>query len=132
MTAEQRQSLIDAALAVRQRAYVPYSGYQVGAALLTDDGHIITGCNVENAAYGPTICAERTAVVKAVSDGFKSFQAIVVATENAGSPCGVCRQVLNEFAPQITIIMVDAEGAIQAEMSLEELLPRGFGPGSLP
>lgn len=126
-----RETLMQAALAVRQRAYVPYSGYAVGAALLTRDGQIMTGCNVENAAYSPTICAERAALVKAVSEGQREFEAIAVVTANGGSPCGVCRQVLYEFAPNLLVIIGDESGQILTEMSLSELLPRGFGPDSL-
>lgn len=129
--AAMRETLIRAALEVRERAYVPYSGYAVGAALLTSDGQIMTGCNVENAAYGPTICAERTAVVKAVSEGQRDFEAIAVVTANGGSPCGVCRQVMYEFAPNLLVIIGDESGRILTEMHLSELLPRGFGPDSL-
>lgn len=132
MNAETRQQLIAAAVKAREFAYVPYSHYKVGAALLTTDGEIITGCNVENAAYGPSICAERTAVVKAVSEGKREFSAIAVSTENAGSPCGICRQVMYEFAPHLTVIITDAEGNIRDERPLNELLPLGFGPDSLP
>lgn len=132
MTPDQRQTLIQTAMAMRQRAYVPYSGYAVGAALLTTNGDIIGGCNVENASYGATICAERTALVKAVSEGWREFEAVVVVTENGGSPCGICRQVLYEFAPQLLVIIADAEGAVHDEFLLTELLPNGFGPKSLP
>ncbi len=128
MNDTQRQDLIAAAQAARGLAYVPYSGYAVGAALLTTEHQIITGCNVENAAYGPSICAERTAVVKAVSQGQRSFAAIAVVTRNAGSPCGICRQVLFEFAPEMWVIIADEAGEVQAEMPLHDLLPRGFGP----
>jgi cytidine deaminase len=128
MNDTQRQDLIAAAQAARGFAYVPYSGYAVGAALLTTEHQIITGCNVENAAYGPSICAERTAVVKAVSQGQRSFAAIAVVTRNAGSPCGICRQVLFEFAPEMWVIIADEAGEVQAEMPLHDLLPRGFGP----
>ncbi len=126
-----RQRLIAAALQARQRAYAPYSHYSVGAALLTAEGALFTGCNVENASYGATICAERTAVVKAVSEGARKFTAIAVATRNAGSPCGICRQVLYEFAPEITVILVDEAGQVAYEGPLTDLLPRGFRPEHL-
>jgi cytidine deaminase len=132
MTPEQRDQLIQAATRARLNAYVPYSNYPVGAALLTSSGQIITGCNVENAAYGPTMCAERTAVFKAVSEGQRAFEAVAVVTENAGSPCGTCRQVMFEFAPDMLVIIADTDGTIHQEMILSELLPRGFGPDSLP
>ncbi len=126
-----RQRLIAAAQDVRGRAYAPYSGFKVGAALLATDGTIFTGCNVENIAFGPSICAERTAVVKAVSEGTRTFTAIAIVTSSAVSPCGVCRQVLNEFAPDLTIIMADDSGAVHQEWSLRDLLPLQFGPGSI-
>ncbi len=131
LTDDIRQRLIAAAQQARQRAYAPYSGYRVGAALLTASGDILTGCNVENATYGATICAERTAVVKAVSEGERAFQAIAVATANGGSPCGICRQVLHEFAPDLLVITVDEGGNVHYEGSLRGLLPLGFGPEDL-
>ncbi len=124
------QTLIDRALAAREKAYAPYSKYKVGAALLTADGEIYEGCNVENAAYGLCMCAERTAVFKAVSDGVREFAAIAVATENGGSPCGSCRQVLREFAPDLTVIITDAAGNFR-ETTLSQLLPDSFGPEQL-
>ena len=132
MTPEQRNQLIQAAIRVRQNSYSPYSNYAVGAAILTASGEIVTGCNVENAAYGPTMCAERCAIFKAVSEGQREFEAIAVVTENAGFPCGTCRQVLFEFAPQIRFIIADTNGTIHREFSLNDLLPHGFGPESLP
>ncbi len=126
-----RRRLIAAALQARQRAYAPYSRYTVGAALLAADGTVFTGCNVENATYGATICAERTAVVKAVSEGTRDFAAIAIATRNAGSPCGICRQVLFEFAPEIIVILVDETGHVAHEESLTDLLPLGFRPEHL-
>jgi cytidine deaminase len=131
MTDAQRQALIDAALAASKNAYAPYSQYRVGAALLTSSGTIVTGCNVENASYGGTICAERTAAVKAISEGEKQFDAIAVATHNGGSPCGICRQFLFEFGPEMTVIILDFDGMVVAEKSLHDLLPLGFGPNSL-
>jgi len=118
--------LIDAARAARSRAYAPYSGYQVGASLLTADGEIVGGCNIENAAYPATICAERAAIATAVSSGVKTFTAIAVVTADGAWPCGVCRQVLHEFAPDILVIAADASGQVVGELSLAELLPHGF------
>ncbi len=125
------KTLIDHALSAREKAYAPYSGYKVGAALLTADGKIYEGCNVENAAYGLCMCAERTAVFKAVSAGERDFTAIAVATENGGSPCGSCRQVLREFAPDLTVIITDAAGEHRVT-TLAALLPDSFGPEHLP
>ncbi|PJF35480.1 MAG: cytidine deaminase [Candidatus Thermofonsia Clade 1 bacterium] len=124
---EVRAALIRLALEMRERAYCPYSRYQVGAALLAEDGALYGGCNVENASYGGTICAERTALVKAVSEGARRFSALAVATVNGGSPCGICRQFLYEFAPNLHILLVDSAGIVRAEYSLRELLPHGFG-----
>ncbi len=129
---EQKQTLIQAALQVRRWAYVPYSNYRVGAALLTESGKIYDGVNVENAAYPATICAERTAVFKAVSEGERQFVAIVVATENGGTPCGSCRQVLAEFGLDIQVIVVDAQGTIHLETTVNELLPGAFTSRQLP
>lgn len=132
ITAEQREELIRQALEIRERAYAPYSGYQVGAALLTESGNVYTGINIENAAYPVSICAERTAVFKAVSDGERAFRAIVVATENAGSPCGSCRQVLSEFGLDTLVLLVDSEGAVHEETTVRGLLPYAFQPSDLP
>jgi len=132
ITIDQRNQLIARAIQIRERAYAPYSGYAVGAALLTENGKIFTGVNVENAAYPASICAERTAVFKAVSEGEKAFIAIAVATENAGSPCGSCRQVLSEFGLDMLVYMVDPEGNIREEATVQELLPFAFQPSDLP
>ena len=123
--------LIALAMKARQKAYAPYSHYLVGAALLTSSGQVYTGANVENASYGLAICAERTAAVKAVSDGERDFVAIAVVTENGGTPCGACRQVLNEFGPGMRVLIADAAGNYQA-LPLSELLPASFGPAQLP
>lgn len=131
LTNEQRQILIQSALQARQRAYAPYSHYQVGSALLTEAGQIYQGCNVENAAYPTCMCAERVAIYKAVSEGEKRFTAIVVATANGGSPCGSCRQVLAEFGLETVVLIVDGEGRLLQEMSVGALLPGAFGPGHL-
>jgi len=123
---DQRKRLIDAATAVRERAYAPYSGYQVGAALLTAAGDLITGCNVENGVYPVTICAERTALVKAISDGQTHFIAIAVVTADGGWPCGICRQALYEFAPELWVVIADTRGQLIGEERLDILLPHGF------
>ena len=127
---EQRDALIQAAIEARKQSYSPYSKYAVGAALLADNGRFYTGCNVENSSYGLTICAERTAVVKMVSEGVRKIEAIVVCTENAGSPCGACRQVLAEFAGDVPVWLVDANGNGR-ETTLYTLLPDHFGPEDL-
>ena len=125
------QELIALATEARLKAYAPYSHYLVGAALLTASGKVYTGANVENASYGLAICAERTAAVKAVSDGERDFVSIAVVTENGGTPCGACRQVLNEFGPEMRVLIADATGHYQA-LRLSELLPASFGPAQLP
>ncbi len=126
----EKQELITAAIAVRKYAYAPYSNYAVGAAILVTDGRIFTGVNVENASYGLSNCAERTAVFKAVSEGYQKIDAVVVATENAGSPCGTCRQVLVEFAGDVPVWLVDADGNGR-KTTLYTLLPDHFGPEHL-
>jgi cytidine deaminase len=131
VTDEIRQQLVEAAIAVRRWAYAPYSNYFVGAALLTASGKIYDGANVENAAYPDTICAERVAVFKAVSEGERNFVAIAVVTSNAGTPCGSCRQVLAEFGVQTHVIIADASGRVRQECSVADLLPGAFLPGSL-
>jgi len=123
-----REQLIQAAVEVRQRAYAPYSHYHVGAALLTKSGRIFTGVNVENAVYSDTICAERVAILKAVSEGECDFQAIVVATSNGGYPCGSCRQVLAEFGLDTIVWIVNTEGNLVDETSVADLLPKAFSP----
>lgn len=125
-----RRQLFEAARAVRAHAYCPYSKYPVGAALLTPDGRIITGCNVESAAFPSGICAERAAVGKAISDGLREFLAVAVVTKDAGSPCGNCRQVMFEFAPTMPVLMYDEHGKLHHERILADLLPLGFRLGS--
>ena len=125
------RQLVQAALAGAKNAYIPYSNYRVGAALLSANGEVISGCNVENAGYSPTICAERTAFVKAISDGHQQFAAIAVVSRGAGSPCGVCRQFMFEFAPDMRVILADLDGNIHLVTTLAELLPHGFGPANL-
>lgn len=124
-------ALVATAISASEYAYIPYSKYPVGAALLADDGTVFTGCNVENATYPATICAERTALVKAVSEGHQSFTAIAVVTRDGGSPCGICRQMMYEFAPNMTVIIADVTGKIHHTMPLSDLLPHGFGPSHL-
>jgi cytidine deaminase len=125
-----RDYLVEQALEARERAYAPYSGYKVGAALLGRSGKIYTGCNVENAVYPLSICAERTAVVKAVSEGEQQFVAIAVATENGGSPCGACRQVLREFGKMMVVVIADDKGNCR-ETTVGELLPDSFSAKDL-
>ena len=124
--------LIQSAIEATQNAYIPYSHYPVGAALRSRDGSIYKGCNIENASYPVTICAERVALVKAVSEGQRQFDAIAVVTSNGGSPCGMCRQMLYEFAPDLRVILARIDGTLVYDGLLSELLPRGFGPDSLP
>jgi cytidine deaminase len=131
LTNEERQALIDLANTARQRAYAPYSNYPVGAALRTKTGGIYTGVNVENAAYPQTMCAERVAIFKAISDGEKDFEAISVVTDNGGSPCGGCRQVMAEFALDMIVLMADGNGKLIKETTVKELLPEAFTPEHL-
>ena len=124
-----REELKAAAVAMLDRAYCPYSHFAVGAALECADGTVFTGCNIENAAFSPTICAERTAVAKAVSEGHTDFVRIAIAGRSADFcvPCGVCRQVLREFAPDIEVICLNGKGE-EKVFTLSELLPYSFGP----
>ena len=131
LTSEVRKQLIDMALQARQYAYAAYSNYRVGAALLTTSGRVFTGCNVESAAYPTSMCAERVAVFKAVSEGERKFTAIAVVTSNGGTPCGACRQVLAEFGLETLVLVADAAGNLKQEARLSELLPGAFGPGDL-
>ncbi len=128
---QEKQSLIDIANTARKRAYVPYSNYPVGAALRTKTGRIFTGVNVENAAYPQTMCAERVAIFKAISDGEKEFEVISVVTDNGGSPCGGCRQVMAEFALDMIVLMADGNGKLIKETTVKELLPEAFTPEHL-
>ena len=124
------EKLCELARDAMMRAYAPYSGYFVGAALLCADGTVYQGCNIENASYSPTNCAERTAIFKAISEGAEEFTTIAIAASGSAPwPCGACRQVLNEFAPEIRVI-VTWDGHVE-EMPLSGLLPHGFGPKSL-
>lgn len=138
LTAETRKELICAAFAARKFAYTPYSHFRVGAALLARNGKVFTGCNIENAGYTPTNCAERTALFKAVSEGETRFSAIAIVGSLEGKtnelvtgPCGVCRQALYEFGgPSLIVIMARSEDDY-IETTLGELLPYGFGPKNL-
>ncbi len=131
LTDEMREKLVRLASEARENAYAAYSNYQVGAALLTRSGRIFTGCNVENAAYPDSMCAERVAVFKAVSEGEREFAAIAVVTSNGGTPCGSCRQVLAEFGVDTLVVIADAEGHILQEQTVADLLPGAFLPGDL-
>lgn len=124
------QGLVRAAIEARDYAYAPYSNYKVGAALLTAAGTIYRGCNVENAAYTATNCAERTAIFKAVSEGDVEYTAIAVVTADGGPPCGVCLQVMREFAPHLKVVISNLKGEYRV-FKLAELLPQSFGPENL-
>ena len=124
---EKKSELVGAAVAARQQAYAPYSKFLVGASLLTKCGEIYPGCNVENASYGLCFCAERTAIVKAVSEGIRDFVAFAVATEGGGTPCGACRQFMAEFCDDDTLVIVhDVKDGTQSEFTLGDLLPEAF------
>jgi cytidine deaminase len=123
--------LIDLARKARGQAYAPYSRFLVGAALRTSSGQVYTGCNVENASYGLSICAERVAVFKAVSEGEREFEALAVVSSNMATPCGACRQVLAEFGLSTQVIVADLEGGQQV-FTVGDLLPAAFTPSSLP
>jgi len=123
---ERKKDLVRIAQEVRKWAYVPYSEYAVGAAVLTASGRIYDGVNVENAAYPDSMCAERAAIFKAVSNGERDFEALAVVTKNGGMPCGSCRQVMAEFSPDMLVIVADAEGKVISEQKLSDLLPGAF------
>lgn len=126
------QELVELAFSMHRYSYVPYSHFPVGAALECEDGTVYTGCNVENSAYGSAICAERTALVKAVSEGHQSFRRLAVAGlgEDYCWPCGACRQMLYEFAPEL-VLLVARQDHTYVKITLSELLPHGFGPKNL-
>ncbi|KAM6927183.1 LOW QUALITY PROTEIN: cytidine deaminase-like [Xenentodon cancila] len=127
------EKLIAQSHEAKEKAYCPYSNFRVGAALLTDDNHVFAGCNVENACYNLGICAERNAMAKAVSEGYKSFRAIAIASDMADqfiSPCGGCRQFMREFGREWDVYMTKADRSYQ-KMTVEELLPVSFGPDDL-
>jgi cytidine deaminase len=131
ITSEEIRFLIDLANEARRRAYAPYSNYLVGAALRTQSGRIFTGVNVENAAYPSTMCAERVAVFKAVSEGERAFDVIAVATSNGGAPCGGCRQVLAEFGMDTLVLIADGDGRLLHQARVGDLLPSAFTPADL-
>lgn len=131
LSQENTAALIQAGQDAQKKAYAPYSKYYVGSAVLTKSGKIYSGCNVENASYGLTNCAERTAIFKAVSEGDKDIEAIVVITRDGGACCGACRQVLNEFNPDMVVICADEQGIIHHTFTLNQLLPQAFGPRNL-
>ncbi len=124
--------LRERAFAAMERAYAPYSNFKVGAAILSSDGSVIEGCNVENASYPAGICAERGAVAAAVARGNRSFEAVLIATEaeEPTPPCGICRQMLVEFSPHMLVVSVTRDGR-EAQWPLDELLPKAFTPHSL-
>lgn len=129
-----RSNLIQAAFAAKERSYAPYSKFHVGAALLAEGGRIYTGCNIENAAFSPTCCAERTAVFKAVSEGERSFLAIAVVGDKDGylAPCGVCRQVMAEFCDSESFQVILARSAEDFKVyTLKDLLPKAFSADSV-
>jgi cytidine deaminase len=132
LSKSQKKKLIEKAVAILPNSYAPYSKYPVGAAVLTASGKVYQGVNIENAAYPSSICAERSAIFNAVSDGERHLVGIAVATRNAGSPCGACRQVMREFGgKELPVLIVNELGELVEETSLLELLPRSFGPEDL-
>lgn len=126
------KELVKLAIAAKENAYVPYSKFRVGAALLAKNGKVYTGCNIESASYTPTNCAERTAYFKAVSEGVREFEAIAITSDVDGYtyPCGVCRQVMREFSTELKIIIANTEDEYK-EYTLDEIFPFGFGPEDL-
>lgn len=131
LTEEDRRALIDLADEARRRAYTPYSNFPVGAALRTRSGRIFTGCNIENAAYPTSMCAERIAIFKAVSEGEKEFEVIAVVTPTGGTPCGSCRQVMAEFGLDTVVLIADGDGRLVQETTVAGLLPGAFTPKDL-
>lgn len=128
---EDKHRLLVAAQEARTKAYAPYSEYLVGAAVLTKDGTIYSGANVENASYGLTICAERNATCTCVFNGHKDIEAVAVVIKDIGAPCGGCRQVLNEFNPNMEVYLANEDLTLIEEYNLSQLLPHAFGPGNL-
>jgi len=131
LTTQEAKLLIDLANQARSLAYAPYSNYRVGAALRTKSGRIFTGVNVENAAYPTTMCAERVAIYKAVSEGEREFDVIAVVTPNGGSPCGGCRQVMAEFGLETIVLIGNGAGDILEQTTVDGLLPGAFTPAHL-
>lgn len=132
LTENEILKLIEEAKEARKMAYTPYSNYKVGAALLTKDGKIYRGCNVENASYGLTNCAERTAIFKAVSQGDRDYKAIAIVldADEFGAPCGACRQVIREFGTEIDVVMATVSGNYKV-LKIKDLVPYSFGPDNL-
>ena len=131
LTDEGRQKLVQAAIVARRWAYAPYSDYFVGAAVLTASGRIYDGANVENAAYPTSMCAERVAIFKAISEGDRQVEAVAVVTSNGGTPCGACRQVMAEFSLDAVVLIANDKGKILEETTVRDLLPGAFGPTNL-
>jgi len=131
VTSEEAKILIDLANQARALAYAPYSNYKVGAALRTKSGRVFTGVNVENAAYPTTMCAERVAIYKAVSEGEREFEVIAVVTSNGGSPCGGCRQVMAEFGLDTIVLIGNGDGILVEQTTVNGLLPGAFTPAHL-
>lgn len=125
------RELISTATEARLRAYAPYSDFLVGAALLTSSGEVYSGCNIENASFSLTCCAERVAAASAIADGHQNFEALAVVSVNGSYPCGACRQFLHEFSPDLLIIIADTHGQLIAETTLSALYPSAFNSGSL-
>ena len=125
-----KSKLIKKAIKMRDMAIAPYSGYKVGAAVLIDTGEIIGGCNIENSSYSLTCCAERVAIFKAISDGFKKFKALAVSTKNAGMPCGACRQVIWDLCGDIPVYICDNIGLVSTSQ-MSELIPKPFDKSKL-
>ena len=126
LSSEAEQSLIDAASTVRDKAYAPYSKFHVGAAILTDSGDVFIGCNVENASYGMTICAERVAATSAIAAGQQKFVAVALSLPGGQTPCGACRQFLAEFHADLPVLIHDADSGRVSRTNLTELLPAQF------
>ncbi|WP_103895916.1 cytidine deaminase [Caloramator fervidus] len=126
------EELVALAIKAKENAYAPYSNFRVGAALLTEEGKVFTGCNVENASYGGTVCAERTALFKAISEGYKKFKAIAITSDsdNLTFPCGICRQVLSEFGLEFDVIVSNKKGEYKV-YKLKELLPYAFSSSDI-
>jgi cytidine deaminase len=131
LTKQEKQALIDLANEARRRAYAPYSKFSVGSALRTKTGRIYTGVNVENAAYPASMCAERVAIFKAISEGERDFEVISVVTDSGGSPCGACRQVISEFGLETIVLIADGKGKLITETTIGKLLPFAFTPHHL-
>jgi cytidine deaminase len=124
-------SLVTAAVEAARAAYAPYSRFQVGAAIMAPGGRIVAGCNVENASYGLTICAERVAVFTAVSQGLRDFGSLAICAAGGAAPCGACRQVLHEFSPGLLVLRCNLGGTVLGRHRLSDLLPHGFGASQL-